>query len=148
MRILNISLLWLLSACSIPVQLKQVSILPSLESGDQRDQHIVRVDINKDNWRDVINSQLYVYIHVIDCENREVMFAVHPTFNGVSSGDFHGMAVEMERLQGDTVTIQGSFDGELDLPPDRYCVTLDGGGYFGRTIQSNIVRARIVRKSR
>lgn len=137
MRIATTLAISLLVSCGVSVHIREAVIYAS--PGSQGSvEYTIRVSVGKDDWRQIVNNEVYVYIHLVDCENHAVLFSVYPRLNGISSGDFRAMEAFLDESQGDAVSIQGTFGGPINASR-RYCARLNGGSYMGPQVNTDVV---------
>lgn len=128
----------LASACDVPANIRRATISPA---PDQRSEHrqLLQIDINKGDLRQLAESGIYTYIHVIDCNTSELIFSVYPNLHGATPGEPRKMLAEIERAPDEYVTIQGYIQVDREMQSRSICVKLSGGGYSLRKVRSNVI---------
>ena len=133
-------------ACAIPVELEGGSISYEAETPHQSPSgrsYRVSVYLDRPSIARVVLHQLYANILIIDCETLELEHAVFPYLNGAASDNFEDMQRFLDQNSSSILELSGSFNSSLDFEQRPYCLTLDGGSYLLRKIESPVIRASI-----
>lgn len=129
----------LLLSCGIRGEINDAYILKSgdtISIGDE-----VHVQIRRSLLEQIIYHRLISFISVIDCRSGTELMNLPIRFNGVVSGDFKDMKIELDRSPSLNITVIGVFETVLRSGDVHYCVRLKGDGYSFYRLNTEVVPA-------
>jgi hypothetical protein len=135
-----------LASCSIPIELDRADIVRDERGAVFQGRHVpviynINVHLSRHAVQRIVNNQLYIYIHVVDCETHVVMAAVYPKLGDNPMHDFGRIDSVLRSTTQNSFMISGQFSPREAIGLHNACVTLDGGGYLFQKVTAPFIRA-------
>jgi hypothetical protein len=105
---------------------------------------VVLVQIQKIEVRKIINRQYYTSAEIYQSELEHGSYSAALSYNGVNLADFNATEAEIEKSDGDTISLTAKIRSVILSEYSEPCLRLDGGKMIGigDRLYSNEVKIR------
>lgn len=136
---LGVAALLTLFGCNGPPQHINI-ISASISAGDSESHSRLSVRLRGEAVRALAEQEIYSHVVVFECDNEAVRYPISPRLGNTPMDDFSAVRDALRTPSGgQTVEIQGEILSSFLNRLTRVCVKMNGGGYLGGALTSNVV---------